>query len=41
MIRVWHKIIKLWVDNIEGIAYTLDLWYWNENNVEHDEGWKD
>jgi hypothetical protein len=48
MIRVWHKIIKLWVNSIEGIAYTLDPWYWIENNVQHDEstahndeGWED
>jgi hypothetical protein len=48
MIRVWHKIIKLWVDNDEGIVCTLNLWYWNENNVQHDEniphngeGWED
>ncbi len=27
MIKVWHKIIKLWVDNHEGIGYTLDMWY--------------
>ncbi len=33
MIRV-HKIIKLWVDNNEGIV--IDLWYWNVNNVQHD-----
>jgi hypothetical protein len=25
MIKVWHKIIKLWLDNKEGIACTLDL----------------
>ncbi len=37
MIRVWHKIIKLRVDNHEDIAYTLNLWYINENNVQHDE----
>jgi hypothetical protein len=24
MIRVWHKIIELWVDGIEGITCTLD-----------------
>jgi hypothetical protein len=27
MIRVWHKIIKLWVNNNEGIACTLNPWY--------------
>jgi Na+-translocating ferredoxin:NAD+ oxidoreductase RnfG subunit len=27
MIRVWHKMIKLWVDNNEGVAYTLNPWY--------------
>jgi hypothetical protein len=37
MIRVWHKIIKFWVNNNEGIACTLNSWYWNENNVQHDE----
>jgi Na+-translocating ferredoxin:NAD+ oxidoreductase RnfG subunit len=37
MIKVWHKIIKLWVDGIEGIACTLDPKYWNENNVQHDD----
>jgi len=48
MIRVWYKIIKLQVNNNEGIACTLDLSYWNENNVQHDEniphndqGWED
>jgi hypothetical protein len=48
MIRVWHKIIKLWVDNNEGIVYILDLWYRIENNIQHhesiahdDEGWED
>ncbi len=48
MIRVWHKIIKLWVDNNEGIAYTVNPWYWNVNDVQHDEsiahndeGWED
>jgi hypothetical protein len=25
MIKVWHKIIKLWLDNKEGITCTLDL----------------
>jgi hypothetical protein len=40
--------MELWVDNNEGIAYTLDHQYWNENNVQHDEniayndeGWED
>jgi len=29
------------MDNNEDIAYTVDLWYWNENNIQHDESWKD
>jgi hypothetical protein len=37
MVRVWYKIIKLWVNNNEGIDCTLDHSYWNENNVQHDE----
>jgi len=48
MIRVWHKIFKFCVNNNEGIVYTLDPWYWNESNVQHDEsiahndeGWED
>jgi hypothetical protein len=42
------QIMKLWVDNNEGIVYTLDHQYRNENNVQHDksiayndEGWED
>jgi len=38
----------MWMDNNEGFACTLGLWYWNDNNVQHDdniahnyEGWKD
>jgi len=27
MIRVWHKMIKLWVDNNGGIVCTLNPWY--------------
>jgi hypothetical protein len=27
MIKVWHTIIKIWVNNNEGIAYKLDSWY--------------
>jgi hypothetical protein len=48
MIRVWYKIIKLWVNNNEGIVCTLNPSYWNVNNVQHDEniahndqGWED
>jgi len=37
--------MKFWVDNDEGVPYTLDHQYWNENNVQHDEsndeGWED
>jgi Na+-translocating ferredoxin:NAD+ oxidoreductase RnfG subunit len=48
MIKVWHKIIKLWVDNFEGICLYIRPLYWNENNVQHDgnvahndDGWDD
>jgi hypothetical protein len=37
IIKVWYKIIKLWVNDNEGIASTLYPSYWNENNVQHDE----
>ncbi len=48
IIRVWYNIIKLWVNNNEGIASTLVLSQGIENNVQHDEniahndqGWED
>jgi hypothetical protein len=29
------------MDINECITCTLDPWYWNENNVQHDESWED
>ncbi len=41
LIKVWHKMIKLWVDNNEGFACTLNPWYRNENIAHNNQGWED